>query len=104
MNGFDLEHNEEAIKNNVLERFKEAEKEVSKVLGSQGFSHIIKSFEISNYMQSITIELQDGIVTEDQNIFQVLAYGGELVKEGDGDKEYISVRPSQTLQKYIGAR
>lgn len=105
MNGFDIEHNLEALEKTITARFKEGEMEVIKVLSSPGYSEIIAGFNVGENLSEIEISFKEGIVTENQNVFQTLAYGGAFLKRIPGEEdEYINVPPSATLQKYIGKR
>lgn len=102
---FDIEFNVNSISNTILSHFEEGKTKVEKVLSSPGYEGIIQSFEVSDYLTNIEIEFEEGIVTENQNVFQTLAYGGQFLKREEGkEDEYLSVPPSQTLQKYIGFR
>lgn len=105
MNGFDIEHNLEALEETITARFEEGEMEVIKVLSSPGYNEIIAGFNVRENLSEIEISFKEGIVIENQNVFQTLAYGGSFLKRVPGEEdEYIDVPPSITLQKYIGKR
>jgi hypothetical protein len=100
MSGFDLDHNEEVLRNSFLKHFKEAEENVRKVLTSAGYEHIVKSVSVNDYLEGLTIEFEDEIDTKGQNVLQVLAHGGQI-KKGD---ELIPVAPSETIRRYLSTR
>lgn len=105
MNGFDIEHNLEALEETITARFEEGEMEVIKVLSSPGYNEIIAGFNVRENLSEIEISFKEGIVIENQNVFQTLAYGGSFLKRVPGEEDkYIDVPPSITLQKYIGKR
>ena len=100
MPGFDIDYNEQIIRNNILKRFEEGRKEVIRTLSSDGYSQIIKSVSADDYLENLQIEFQDEVDIEGQNVLQVFAYGGEI-KKGD---DFISIPPSAIMQKYLGTR
>ncbi|MGV9141920.1 MAG: hypothetical protein ACOC1X_03180 [Promethearchaeota archaeon] len=100
MSGFDIEHNEQALKNAVLERYEVGRQEVLRTLESDGYSEIIESVNADEYLENLEIKFKDGVDVEGQNVLQVLAYGGEIKKDDD----FVSIPPSTIMQKFLGAR
>jgi len=100
MSGFDLNHNEQILKNAVLNRFEKGRQEVVKTLTSAGYKHIIKSVSTSEYLEDLVINFVDGVDVKGQNVLQVFAHGGQIKK----DDELIPVPPSDVVRKYLSAR
>jgi len=98
---FNIEEINNSIRNSVLQKFSEGQKEIEDVLSS-GYEGIIKSFEVGSLLQDIVIVLEDDIISENQNVIGVLVNGGTLLRrKDDGTTEDIGIKPSATMKKYL---
>lgn len=100
MAGFDLEFNKNSITNSVYNKYYKGKSEVEKILSSAGYKDIIKKAIVGDFFVNMSIEFQDGVSIEGQDIIQVLCYGGQVKKE----EEFIKIPPNATMAKYLGAR
>lgn len=101
MAGFNTKEEVRTIQNALQRYFENAREEILSELQSQGYSDIISSVHISPELENIKIELKDDVeVAEDQDFFSLLAFGGAVKKGND----YRTIRPSDTVRKYIGTR
>ena len=100
MAGFELEHNSQVIEKAVKERYQTARQEVLMALQSPGYEEIIQAVRISQDFSDIEIKLKDGVEVNGQDIVQVFAKGGQIIK----NDEMINIYPSPIIRKYLGTQ
>jgi len=100
MPGFNVNENANALYDNIKFYFFKARNEVYAELSSKGYAHIIDNVYISDDFQKIEITMQDGYAIERQDVIEVFAQGGTLLKDG----EAVSIKPSAVICKYLGKR
>jgi len=100
MPGFDLTQSSYAIYDTVKEYYAMARVELMEELNSDGYKHIIDSVYISDDFQEIQLTFKDGFNVEGQNVFDLFAQGGTLLKDGDA----VGIKPSAVVRKYLGKR
>ena len=100
---FDTEQLGNTIEDAVEQYWVKAKEEIEAELTSRGYEHIFEEINVSYSKDGISINatFKEDIKTEDQDVFELLARGGELQKE---DGSFIEVKPSSTLIKYLSKR
>ncbi len=100
MPGFNVSGNINALYDSVKLHYFKARNEIYEELNSAGYKDIINDVYISEDFQRIEITMKDGFATEKQDVFEVLAQGGTLLKNG----EPVAIKPSAVIRKYLGKR
>jgi thermostable 8-oxoguanine DNA glycosylase len=100
---FDIDKTNEAIENSIEEYWAKAKEEIEEELTSAGYNHIFDNVKVEYTQEgfSINLDFKDDIKTEDQDVMELLARGGVLMKK---DGSYIEVKPSSVLIKYLSKR
>lgn len=90
----------------IKEYYSEARIKLLEELQSEGYKHIIDNIYISEDFQDIEIKLKDGYITNRQDVIELFAQGGTLLKvsESGQEPEAIAIKPSSILRKYLGKR
>lgn len=101
MLGFKVAQATDAIYFAVRDYYAQARMKVLSELNSPGYEEIIENVYISEDFQDIKITLKDGLQTDRQDVFELLARGGTLLKTNG---ETVAVKPSQVIQNYLGKR
>jgi len=105
MLGFNVARSTDAIYFAVRTYYAQAREEILQELSSPGYEDVIEDVFISNDFQDIQIKLKEGFKTDRQDVFELLAQGGTLLKvDSSGSTEAVAIKPSPVMRKYLGKR
>lgn len=105
MLGFQVVQATDVLYWTIKEYYTEARIKLLEELRSEGYKDIIEDVFVSDDFQDIKITLKEGYITDRQDVIELFAQGGTLLKTVPGDEpEAVAIKPSATLRKYLGKR
>lgn len=105
MLGFQVAQATDVLYWTIKEYYTEARIKLIEELQSEGYKDIIEDVFISDDFQEIEITLKEGYITERQDVIELFAQGGTLLKVRPGEEpEAVAIKPSIVLRKYLGKR